>query len=211
MSGRKNSVALMSAYGRIDQWCGALDFELENGFYSMGYISRRDIANEIRVLTMDSTTPTDEANHEFDFSCAARALDRCKLKYLHQFGSLTMSSETLHEDPATLGPETIDRHRAFASLIEELEAIDWYDQRAKATTDRELKAILEHNRDEEKEHATMVLEWLRRHDPALDANLKTNLFGAGPIRDTPAVEQAATANDPGSLMIGNLRQTGSQS
>jgi uncharacterized protein len=122
-----------------------------------------------------------------------------------------MSSETLHEDPATLGPETIDRHRAFTSLIEELEAIDWYDQRAKATTDRELKAILEHNRDEEKEHATMVLEWLRRHDPALDANLKTYLFGAGPIKDTPAVEQAATANDPGSLMIGNLRQTGSKS
>jgi uncharacterized protein len=122
-----------------------------------------------------------------------------------------MSSETLHEDPATLGPETVDRHRAFTSLVEELEAIDWYDQRAKATTDRELKAILEHNRDEEKEHATMVLEWLRRHDPALDANLKTYLFGEGPIRDMSAVEQAAMANDPGSLMIGNLRQTGSKS
>ncbi len=105
----------------------------------------------------------------------------------------------------------IDRHRAFTSLIEELEAIDWYDQRAKATTDAELKSIIEHNRDEEKEHATMVLEWLRRHDPALDANLKTYLFGEGPIRDVPAAEGAASANDPGSLLIGDLRQTGSES
>ena len=121
-----------------------------------------------------------------------------------------MSSESLHEDPATLGPETIDRHRAFTSLIEELEAIDWYDQRAKATSDGELKAILEHNRDEEKEHAAMVLEWLRRQDPALHANLKTYLFSEGPIRDAPTGEPAAMANDPGSLMIGNLRPTGSK-
>ena len=56
----------MSAYGRIDQSCGSLDSEPENGFYSMWYISRRDIANEIRVLTTGSTTPTDEMIHEFD-------------------------------------------------------------------------------------------------------------------------------------------------
>src|SRR5665213_1273972 len=87
-----------------------------------------------------------------------------------------MASETLHEDAATLGPEIIDQHRAIASLMEELEAVDWYNQRAKATTDDELRGILEHNRDEEKEHAAMVLEWLRRHDAKLDKNLKTYLL-----------------------------------
>ena len=91
-----------------------------------------------------------------------------------------MSSESLHEDAATLGPEIIDQHRAFTSLIEELEAVDWYNQRAKATVDGELRAILEHNRDEEKEHATMVLEWLRRHDPKLDLNLRKYLFNEKP-------------------------------
>src|SRR5512144_879393 len=79
-----------------------------------------------------------------------------------------MSSETLHEDSATLGPKAIDQHRAIVSLMEELEAVDWYNQRAKATTNPELRAILEHNRDEEKEHAAMVLEWLRRSDPKLN-------------------------------------------
>ena len=80
-----------------------------------------------------------------------------------------MSSETLHEDSAKIGPEVIDRHRAIASLMEELEAVDWYDQRVAATDDPSLKAILAHNRDEEKEHASMVLEWLRRHDEILAA------------------------------------------
>lgn len=64
--GRKDSVALMPGYGRINRWCGSLDFELENGMYSMGYISRRDIADEIRSLTINSTPPTDEAIHEFE-------------------------------------------------------------------------------------------------------------------------------------------------
>ena len=73
-----------------------------------------------------------------------------------------MSSESLHEPAEKLSPATIDRHRATASLMEELEAVDWYDQRIDAATDEELKAILRHNRDEEKEHACMVLEWLRR-------------------------------------------------
>jgi hypothetical protein len=71
------------------------------------------------------------------------------------------SSAQLHENPDVLGSETIDRHRAIVSLMEELEAVDWYDQRAKAATDADLKAILAHNRDEEKEHAIMTLEWLR--------------------------------------------------
>jgi len=94
-----------------------------------------------------------------------------------------MSSETLHEDPEKLGPAVIDQHRAITSLMEELEAIDWYNQRAAVTTDDELRAILIHNRDEEKEHAAMVLEWLRRQDPKLDENLRKYLFKEGPIRE----------------------------
>ena len=87
-----------------------------------------------------------------------------------------MSSESLHESAKALRPETIDRHRAVSSLMEELEAVDWYDQRIDAATDEELKLILAHNRDEEKEHAAMVLEWLRRRDPKLDEHLRTYLF-----------------------------------
>lgn len=95
---------------------------------------------------------------------------------------MAASSATLHEDSTKLGPEAIDRHRATVSLMEELEAADWYNQRALATQDPELRAILIHNRDEEKEHAAMLLEWLRRHDEALSDHLKTYLFSDGPIR-----------------------------
>ncbi len=121
-----------------------------------------------------------------------------------------MSSDSLHEDPDKLGPEIIDRHRAIVSLMEELEAVDWYDQRAKATGNPELRAILEHNRDEEKEHAAMALEWLRRNDPKLDEHLKTFLFTKGPITRIEksmaaggGAESAASAD--GSLGIGSLR------
>jgi ferritin-like protein len=93
------------------------------------------------------------------------------------------SSGTLHEDVARLGSEAIDRHRAIVSIIEELEAIDWYDQRVLATDDAELRAILVHNRDEEKEHAAMLLEWLRRRDDALNGHLKAYLFRDGPISE----------------------------
>src|SRR5690606_13011229 len=68
------------------------------------------------------------------------------------------------------------QHRALRSLMEELEAVDWYAQRVDATDDEELKAVLAHNRDEEKEHAAMVLEWLRRRDPIFDRHLRTYLF-----------------------------------
>jgi uncharacterized protein len=117
-----------------------------------------------------------------------------------------MASEGLHEDPAKLGPEVIDRHRAIVSLMEELEAVDWYDQRVAAASDAELRGILAHNRDEEKEHAAMVLEWLRRRDPALDAHLRTYLNREGSILE---VEQAAAGGEPesdGSLGIGSLRE-----
>ena len=119
-----------------------------------------------------------------------------------------MSSETLHEDPKALGPEIIDKHRAISSLMEELEAIDWYDQRVAAATDDDLKAVLAHNRDEEKEHAAMVLEWLRRRDPALDANLRKYLFSEEPLTATIAEEKAeppAPVAPEGHLGIGDLR------
>ena len=86
-------------------------------------------------------------------------------------------SSGFHEDSTLLTPETRDRHRAIVSLMEELEAVDWYDQRVDATRDDELREILAHNRDEEKEHAAMVLEWLRRRDPQLDQQLRDYLFG----------------------------------
>ncbi len=73
------------------------------------------------------------------------------------------------------------RHRAITSLMEELEAVDWYNQRVDATKDPELAAILAHNRDEKKEHAAMVLEWIRRKDPTFEKELKDFLFTDKPI------------------------------
>ena len=92
-----------------------------------------------------------------------------------------MSSETLHEDTTTLGPAVIDQHRAIVSLMEELEAVDWYYQRVDDTADEELKAVLLHNAHEEIEHASMVLEWLRRNDTAFDEKLREYLFQSGSI------------------------------
>ena len=92
-----------------------------------------------------------------------------------------MANEGYHEPIEKLSAATLDMHRAIISLMEELEAVDWYNQRADACTDPELKRILMHNRDEEKEHAAMVLEWIRRHDPAFDHQLKDSLFKEGPI------------------------------
>ena len=92
-------------------------------------------------------------------------------------------AETYHE-PLELIPEPArDYHRAMVSMIEEFQAIDWYHQRAVATKDAELRAILEHNRDEEKEHASMLLEWMRRRDDALSKELKDFLFTEGNIED----------------------------
>ena len=92
-----------------------------------------------------------------------------------------MANEGYHEPVEKLSRETMDMHRAIVSLMEELEAVDWYNQRVDACTDPELKAILTHNRDEEKEHAAMVLEWIRRHDTRFDHELKDSLFKDGPI------------------------------
>jgi ferritin-like protein len=92
-----------------------------------------------------------------------------------------MASEGYHEPLEKLSAATMDMHRAIVSLMEELEAVDWYNQRVDAATDPELKRILAHNRDEEKEHAAMVLEWIRRRDPKLDAELREVLFKEGDI------------------------------
>ncbi|WP_129781232.1 encapsulin-associated ferritin-like protein [Peristeroidobacter soli] len=121
-----------------------------------------------------------------------------------------MSSESLHESAKALQPETIDRHRAVSSLMEELEAVDWYDQRIDAATDEELKRILAHNRDEEKEHAAMVLEWLRRKDPKLDEHLRTYLFTDKSVLDIEHEAEHGGADGGtdagnGCLGIGSLR------
>ena len=92
-----------------------------------------------------------------------------------------MANEGYHEPIDELTDDTRDMHRAISSLMEEFEAVDWYNQRVDACKDKELKAILAHNRDEEKEHAAMVLEWIRRRDPVLDKELREYLFSDGEI------------------------------
>jgi hypothetical protein len=120
---------------------------------------------------------------------------------------MTAGSTTLHEEG--LPPDVVDRHRAIVSMMEELEAVDWYDQRVAAATDPTLAAVLAHNRDEEKEHFCMTLEWLRRNDPKLDEHLRTYLFTEP--SDILEVEHEAErgggdeSDEPKTLRIGNLR------
>lgn len=124
-----------------------------------------------------------------------------------------MASEGYHEPVEWLDQRTIEQHRAVQSIVEEFEAVDWYDQRVNATNDEALKRVLAHNRDEEKEHAAMGLEWWRRRDPQLDAALRTYLFTE---EDVVAVEREAEAENVagdarggagrGDLGIGSLRE-----
>jgi ferritin-like protein len=86
-----------------------------------------------------------------------------------------------HEPVELLSGKTRDLHRALTSLMEELEAVDWYQQRADATSDPELKAIILHNRDEEVEHAMMTLEWLRRNDEVFAKQIALRIGRQGPI------------------------------
>jgi ferritin-like protein len=102
-------------------------------------------------------------------------------------------SAGLHEPEDRLPASAIDRHRALASIQEELEAVDWYDQRVEATDDAELASVLAHNRDEEKEHAAMTLEWLRRNDPVLDRHLRTYLFTSMPVTEIEGVAAQASS------------------
>ena len=127
-----------------------------------------------------------------------------------------MAAEGFHEDAQELTPYTRDMHRAIRSLMEELEAVDWYQQRVDATHDTDLKEILGHNRDEEKEHAAMVLEWIRRHDQAFDVQLRKYLFTTTPIA---MQEEAGRESEPaapetpaavGSLRTARTRNGGAQ-
>lgn len=121
------------------------------------------------------------------------------------------SSAQYHEPVDELSESTRERHRAVVSLMEELEAIDWYQQRLDAVDDEELAEILAHNRDEEMEHAAMTLEWLRREIPELDEILRAYLFSDGSITDIEIEETSGADGETGgeaegSLGIGSLRE-----
>ena len=112
-----------------------------------------------------------------------------------------------HEPVELLNEKTRNITRAINSLKEELEAVDWYNQRVEASSDEELKAIMAHNRDEEIEHACMTLEWLRRNMVAWDEELKTYLFTTGPITqiEGQAEEKIETSNIENGLNIGKMK------
>lgn len=116
-----------------------------------------------------------------------------------------------HEPTDLLSEETQDFTRALNSLKEEIEAVDWYQQRISATKDPDLKAILEHNRDEEIEHAAMTIEWLRRNMGTVwDEELRTYLFTEGSItelEDEAMSNNETTVSSSGkdSLNIGDLK------
>jgi uncharacterized protein len=119
-----------------------------------------------------------------------------------------MGHENFHEQPELLSAETRDMHRAIVSLIEELEAIDWYQQRAEACTDAELREVLLHNKNEEIEHALMTLEWIRRRDPVFDANARTYLFSESRIVALESGEGGEASDErapAGCLGIGSLK------
>lgn len=120
----------------------------------------------------------------------------------------TMSSETYHEPYDVLSTETVDLHRAVASVMEELEAIDWYQQRADACSDEELRAILVHNQKEEMEHAMMTLEWIRRRSQKFDEATRRFLHSEGPIvRQEEEAKDGATSDEVAdrSLELGSLK------
>jgi hypothetical protein len=94
-----------------------------------------------------------------------------------------MASDSLHAPRERLSKETLHFHHAIVSLMEELEAVDWYRQRADDCDDKQLKEILLHNMREEMEHAAMVLEWIRRNSPDFEKHLKDFLFTDGEISD----------------------------
>jgi hypothetical protein len=110
---------------------------------------------------------------------------------------MASTSATYHETVDVLQPKTREFHRALASLMEELEAVDWYQQRVDAAEDPELRAILEHNRDEEMEHAAMLLEWIRRHQPTFAGYLRKYLFSERPIVGPEEREEAAPSLNDG--------------
>jgi ferritin-like protein len=120
-----------------------------------------------------------------------------------------MSSETYHEPLELLSEETRNMHRAIVSLCEELEAVDWYNQRAEACSDEELRAVITHNKNEEIEHAMMNLEWIRRHQPVFQTNIAKYLNTSGSILsiESGAGGRSGGASGPkrSGLGIGSLR------
>lgn len=92
-----------------------------------------------------------------------------------------MSSESLHAPRERLTRSTLLQHHALISIMEEMDAVDWYRQRADDTEDEQLREILLHNMREEIEHACMLLEWLRRNDADWDGQIRTYLFSEGDI------------------------------
>jgi uncharacterized protein len=115
-----------------------------------------------------------------------------------------MGSETYHEPYEHLSGPARDMHRALVSLIEELEAIDWYAQRAEVTGSEELRAVLLHNRAEEIEHAMMNLEWIRRNDPKFDATIRTYLLTDVPITEIEEAEEEEGGEDKPSAHVSAL-------
>ena len=108
-----------------------------------------------------------------------------------------MASVGYHEPLESLSEETRNFHRAIVSLMEELEAIDWYQQRADACTDPALKAVMLHNRNEEVEHGMMALEWIRRHDATFDKFARRYLFTDADIISIEAAADAAAQGEGG--------------
>ncbi len=115
-----------------------------------------------------------------------------------------MSSENYHEPLELLSEDTKNLHRAIVSLCEELEAVDWYNQRAEACSDEELRAVITHNKNEEIEHAMMNLEWIRRHQPVFEANIAKYLKTSGPILAIESGGASGGAEGGGSPAAGGI-------
>jgi len=124
-----------------------------------------------------------------------------------------MSSTSYHEPLESLSDHTRLMHQALVSLQEELEAVDWYRQRADACKDEALKEILLHNMREEIEHACMALEWLRRNSPDFEENLRTYLFTSAPITEVEELAEAEESppeqaeNERPKFTIGSLKES----
>jgi ferritin-like protein len=152
---------------------------LENRKCLFSWISKRNEIGKIE-FTM-AVGPFVASPHPFNLTCQE---------------TLMPASTTLHEASDKLSAQTIEFHRAIVSLIEELEAVDWYNQRAEACTDVQLQNILKHNRDEEIEHASMALEWIRRNLQKFDEALKTYLFTTGEIASVEKDTKNANGEEP---------------
>jgi ferritin-like protein len=115
-----------------------------------------------------------------------------------------MATTDFHEPPEELSEETRMYRRALHSVMEEMEAIDWYQQRIDATKNEQLRKILDHNREEEIEHACMTLEWMRRNMDGWDETMRTYLFTEGDITELEEEEEDNGGNSNGSSSVNKL-------